>query len=68
VVSGTLSVCLYGWMDVRVASVWTVGGILFIFSTQECIRHRSNPGVHEHSSSRNVDPSEEPGNTKWSFS
>jgi hypothetical protein len=47
------SECLYVCMDVRLASTWTAGRIVFIFGIQEFIHHMSVPGEYEHSSSKN---------------
>jgi hypothetical protein len=59
-VAGTPSVWLYTYMQrtvLRLASVWTVARILFIFrSTQEFSHPRFVPGESERSSSKNTGP------------
>jgi hypothetical protein len=62
-----LSVCMYKWMCSPPNSTRTVCYILFIFSIQECIYHRSMHSESEHSISKNRGSSIEQQNTKWLF-
>jgi hypothetical protein len=47
-------------MEMPLASVWTVGRILYVFDIEEFNGHRSVPKEYEHSSSKNRGPSDRP--------
>jgi hypothetical protein len=55
-------------LGVRLATPWTVGGILLTFVIQGFVCRTMAPHEYQHSSSKSVDHSSGPQNTKWIFS